>query len=408
MEYIFSERAHLMCPNMYFGIALILPALFDKSRIEESFDTLSKAHPFLNAVLGYEESGNRYFYDIRESSRIRLKFGEDNIDSIDSDKITKQYESDTGYDWDITKEGLLKVTACRSNEDSCFLFVFHHLLADGRGALDLIREFADLYVNGTIPGPVSEKLISSVSDFPKESAMPFISRFLIRHTNKKWKKEEHDPLLYEEYHNYAERFIKDDRIEHSLSITDPEKTGNLIKECRDHSVTVNDLLMARMYLNERTDKIIIAKDLRESLRCYNKGALGNYSTAFSVVVKSKDSDEFRLAARVHQKVRNVLQKPSDLYLVLQCYANMDPELLDAAFMASRGAYDSKSAEFIGKMFFAMDSAKGYSITNLGRIEDSNIKTAYFIPPASPAIKMTQGVLTVNGQMIICSSRRNIS
>ena len=28
-----------------------------------------------------------------------------------------------------------------------------------------------------------------------------------------------------------------------------------------------------------------------------------------------------------------------------------------------------------------------------------------IPPASPAIKKTQGVLTVNGQMMICTSLR---
>ena len=408
MEYIFTERAHLMCPNMYFGIAMILPASYDKSRISEAFDALSKAHPFLNALLGYSASDNRYYYDIRESSQIRLVFGDDSIDSIDSDVITEQYESVTGYDWNITKEGMLKVTAWKSDEDSCFLFVFHHLLADGRGALDLCREFADLYVKGIIPEFISETLISSVSDLPKDSTMPFISRFLIKRAEKKWQKEGHQPLSYDEYHEYADRFVKNDRVKHTLMIADPEQTGEIIRECREHSVTVNDLLMARMYLNEKTDKIIIAKDLRDSLGCYRKGALGNYSTAFSIVAGSKDSDEFELAAQVHRKVQKVLKTPSDLFLVLQCYTNMDPGLLDAAFMASRGAYDSPSAEFIGKMFFAMDSAKGYSITNLGRIENSNIKAAYFIPPASPAIKMTQGVLTVNGRMIICTSRRDNS
>ena len=40
--------------------------------------------------------------------------------------------------------------------------------------------------------------------------------------------------------------------------------------------------------------------------------------------------------------------------------------------------------------------KGYSITNLGRLESENIASACFIPPASPAMKKTQGVLTVNG------------
>ena len=406
MEYIFTERAHLMCPNMYFGIAMILPAGYDRNRIRESFETLSKAHPFLNAHLGYEERDNRYFYDVGESSRIRLECRDDEIDSIASDSIIKQYESDTGYDWDITKEGMLRVTAWKSGEDICFLFVFHHLLADGRGALDLCGEFADLYVEHKTPGFAAEKLISSVSDLPPGSEMPLISRMLIRHADKKWRKEGHQPLSYPAYHDYAERFIQEDRIQHTLAITEPEKTGELITACREHSVTVNDLLMARMYLNEKTDKIIIAKDIREDLGCYKKGALGNYSTAFSVVMKTGEPDEFKVAAKVHRRIREILKKPSALYLVLQCYAGMEPGLLDAAFMASRGAYDSKAAEFIGKMFFALDAARGYSITNLGRTENRNIKAAYFIPPASPAIKVTQGVLTVNGRMIICTSRRD--
>ena len=144
MEYIYTERAHLMCANMYFGIAMILPAKHDRILIEKSFDTLSQAHPFLDAVLGYEESGNRYFYDVKESSKVQLIFADDDIDSIGSEKITEQYESVTCHDRNITKEGMLKVISWTSGKDSCFLFVFHHLLADGRGALDLCRELLQI------------------------------------------------------------------------------------------------------------------------------------------------------------------------------------------------------------------------------------------------------------------------
>lgn len=35
MEYLFTERAHLACPNMCFGIAASLGKTFDKERIEE-------------------------------------------------------------------------------------------------------------------------------------------------------------------------------------------------------------------------------------------------------------------------------------------------------------------------------------------------------------------------------------
>ena len=74
-------------------------------------------------------------------------------------------------------------------------------------------------------------------------------------------------------------------------------------------------------------------------------------------------------------------------------------------ISSYGAFDSKTAKFIGINFFNYDKAKGYSITNLGKIESQNIESAFFIPPASPAIKKTLGVLTVNGTMRICTSAR---
>ncbi len=53
----------------------------------------------------------------------------------------------------------------------------------------------------------------------------------------------------------------------------------------------------------------------------------------------------------------------------------------------------------------MGSPSGYSITNLGKIESSSIENAVFIPPASPAVKKTEGVLTVNGRMNICTGER---
>ena len=34
----------------------------------------------------------------------------------------------------------------------------------------------------------------------------------------------------------------------------------------------------------------------------------------------------------------------------------------------------------------------------------NIKSIMFIPPASPAAKLTLGVVTLNGTMKVCSSR----
>ena len=70
MEYLFTERAHLACPNMCFAIAASLGKAFDKKRIEKTVARLAEAHPFLRARLGYEKETNAYFYDVKEQSQV--------------------------------------------------------------------------------------------------------------------------------------------------------------------------------------------------------------------------------------------------------------------------------------------------------------------------------------------------
>ena len=404
MEHIFTERAHLMCPHMNFGIALSVSSPFDEAGIRETAARLSDAHPFLNALLGYEEEGNVYGYRITESPKTELLLKDREIAGINSPEIMEEYRRLTARDWDLFGEGMLKIAAWPAGEETCFLLVFHHLLADGRGALGLAEELADSYVQNLKPKYAPEKLISSADDFPRESRMPFISRVLIDRANKTQAKEQRT-LSYREYHAFADEFLKSDAVGYTVSRLPREDLDAIRDQCRRNGVTVNDYLLAKMMIGDRTEKVIMACDLRNRLGCYNEGALGIYSTAFSVEVKSKETDPFVLAGAVHEQVQKIMNRPADLYLILQCYANLDPAVLDAAFISCRGDYPDKAGKFIGSMFFGFEDAKGYSITNLGSVESGSITSAFFIPPASPAVRKIQGILTVNGVMTVCTAER---
>ena len=407
MEFLFTESAHLACPNMCFAIAASLGKVFDKERIEECLAGLVGAHPFLRARLGYKKETNAYFYDVKEQSQVQVIFAGELCDEDGDVKIIQQFEKLTVRDWNLFTEGLLKIAVWKAGDKTVLLFVFHHLLADGRGALGLVQEFADFYVDGIEPKAAPEHLITK-KDLPANSKLSFISRALVNHANCQWKKENHQ-LSYEGYHTFADKSLQDDDVEHSLEVVSSDKLADIHVQCKSHKVSINDYLLAKMFTEEKADSIVMACDLRNQLACSNQGALGNYATAFSVKLKQgKFTDStgiFSLAQKVHTQIQKKLASPKDLYLVLQCYASLEPGLLDAAMISSRGAFDSKAAKFIGTTFFNYDKAKGYSITNLGKIESKNIVSAYFIPPASPAIKKTQGVLTVNGVMRICTSQR---
>ena len=409
MQYLFTERAHLMCPNMYFGIVMAVHRPYDESRIRSCMVQLAQAHPFLNALLGYEESRNAYYYNVTEHPHAELFPKDQNIEGTDAPEIMNEYRKLTGYDWNLLEEGMLKLSAWPMGDETCFLLVFHHLLADGRGALILSQELADVYASGRPAAYAEENLISSSADFPKDSRMPFVSRFLVERANKAWRKELKNSggkgVSYPEYHAFADGFLQKDPIKHMLTRITADELDDIRRLCHEHQVTVNDYLLSKMMLEEDTEKLIIACDLRERLDCYKEGTMGNYSTAFSIECRKKDQSLWTLAQEAHAQVQQKLNKPADLYLVLQCYAELEPGLLDAAFISCRGGFHSKAGRFIGGMFFGFNEAKGYSITNLGKIESDSITSAYFIPPASPAIRKIRGVLTVNGEMVICTSER---
>ena len=55
-QYVMSERAHFMCPNMHFGILIELGKNYDKAAVNATLDRMSNAHPFLKALIAYAGS----------------------------------------------------------------------------------------------------------------------------------------------------------------------------------------------------------------------------------------------------------------------------------------------------------------------------------------------------------------
>ena len=55
-----------------------------------------------------------------------------------------------------------------------------------------------------------------------------------------------------------------------------------------------------------------------------------------------------------------------------------------------------------RLILGYEKRTGYSVTNLGNVENPNIEEAVFIPPASPANRKTMGVLSINRRMKKCT------
>ena len=395
-NYVYTERAHFMCPNMHFGIMAKIESNYNEGQLRKSIDTLQKAHPFLQSLIAEETDTGRFYYQIQDGLNIPVLVKEE------AALWQQDYEEISVRGWDVKQECLLKIVVYPNENEFQILFIVHHLLCDGRGLLQLAEEFAGLYANGVIPQFAPERLIQHLNDLPSNSDLPLISKLIIGNANRRWKKEGQQ-VMYEEYSVFERDYIQKHKMKREIFTVCNQELEEILTLCKQHSVTVNNWLIAKMMLEENTDKVVIAADIRDQVKCYRQGAMGNYSTAFSVSVKKNEENVITLAKRVASQVINICRHPQREMLVLACYIHMLPELIDAVAISTLGGFGSKAGTFVGRNMFGYGSQSGYSITNLGKIQSTIIAEAVFIQPASHANKKTWGVLTVNNHMKICTS-----
>lgn len=399
-QYVMSERAHFMCPNMHYGILMEIKKEYDKENVKATLNRMAEAHPFLKSLIAYEDGTENLYYKITDSTQIDLAVKDD------ESQLWADYKNISKQDWNVFENGMLKVYIYPMEQEMKILFITHHLLVDGRGLLEIAQEFADDYVGGKVPEYVEEKLIKNIEDLPQKSSLAGISKMLVKRANNQWKKE-NKLVSYEEYQNFVKDFSKKNPVEYETYDVDDATMAEMVTMCKENGFSMNDILMAHMYLKTGTKKIIIAADIRDKVAGYKKGSLGNFSTAMGIVCKSKTTDVVKMAKEVRKTVQKHLNNNRTLMLVLACYFEMSPTLLDAAAISALGGFESSAAKFVGGGMFGFAEAKSYSITNLGKFENENIKSIMFIPPASPATKLTLGVVTLNGKMMACSSKKSV-
>lgn len=395
-QYLVTERAHFMCPNMHFGILVELKEQYNKQKVLDTLNIQANAHPFLRSTIRYEDTTNKLYYHINDTSMTEF------TELSNKSELWNIIKSLSKKEWNPFLNGLLKVYSFTDTEKMTVLFMAHHLLGDGRSILNIASEFADCYTDKMIPTYVEEYLIQSLDDLPDKSDLPLISKLLIRNVNSKWKKEGR-LVDYQSYSDFVIKYGELHNIEYKEHMITSNTYQDMMKSCKENDISVNDVLMAHMYNKLGTKKLIIAVDIRKHLSCYRQGALGNYATAVSIISKLETSDVYKKAKEIHQLVKKKVGNNRQLMRVLSCYLNMAPGLLDAAAISALNEFDSKAGAFVGSGMFGMAKPESYSLTNLGKIENDNIISAMFIPPASPAVKMTVGVVTVNDNMRICTS-----
>ena len=124
-QYVMSERAHFMCPNMHFGMVMEIDKEYNKEQVEATFLRMAEAHPFLKSLIAYEEGTDKLYYHVTDYSQINIVV-QSNESSLWSD-----YKKISEKDWNVFENGMLRVYIYPKQQGMTLLFAAHHLLVDG-------------------------------------------------------------------------------------------------------------------------------------------------------------------------------------------------------------------------------------------------------------------------------------
>lgn len=391
-KYIFSERPHLMCPNMLIGLKFNVYKEYINLKAQKVLDLIADAHPFLKSTLKHKK--DFIIYSISEKSTIEFHEINNKTDFMNDYKnVSETY-------WDVFNEGLLKIFVYP--QDKCFtvLMVAHHLLGDGKSIAQLMNEFAILYNDGEIHKENERTIISGIKDLPVKSDLTGLNNWYINFLNKKWNKEQHR-ITQKEYKNFFRKFVVQNPVSYMQKIIASDKLQSIILNCKNNDVKVNSAILSAFSIAAETKTIGIGVDIRNKLTSYKEDTIGNFASALSISCKGS-KDCYQRAKTISKRVDKKIKDNRKLMLLLSCYMRMSPLLIDAMFPSCFNGYKSKTAKKAGKMF-GYNKQNNLGITNLGKYKISNIGDVIFIPPASPSNFQTVGVITVNNEMSFCSS-----
>ena len=247
-NYIFTERAHFMCPDMHFGIMAELRAEYDDRKFLNSLEALQKAHPFLQSLIVREEGTDKYYYQKQDFLEIPVTV------KNDADLWQQDYDEISADGWNVMKESLLRMAVYPGENAFRVLFITHHLLCDGRGLLQLVEEFAGCYTDRKEPVFAEECLIRGLEDLPPGSDLSFISKCIVGGVNRRWKKDG-DKVDYVQYREFEKKYIKEHKMKREVSTISGKDLDEIRKTCKDSAVSVNDYLIAGMMVEENINKV---------------------------------------------------------------------------------------------------------------------------------------------------------
>jgi len=231
------ERRFFRSPNQTISIVARLKGYISEDDFKGGLKKVRQQHPFLGVRI-YVDENSEPCYTNEKVPENPLKVVQRTSDGDWNRELLNEYK----IRFKLATGPLARFVLLQSNEISEILIICHHVISDGTSLAILARDLL-LYVGNPDQKvqEMPEPPLATSDNFPIDIKIGKAIRFAIKKLNNLWQKnkinfdeEDEDNIFRAFWDNYNFKII-------SVELGE-EETSNLVKNCRQHGITVNSAL----------------------------------------------------------------------------------------------------------------------------------------------------------------------
>ncbi|MDR0531238.1 MAG: condensation domain-containing protein [Oscillospiraceae bacterium] len=375
----------LHSPSIHVCFRARLTQDFSDEQYRAAAIAVQRRHPVLRRVIARGKDG----YCFAKGGKVSLEF------PADAD-WKAWYARTDAIPFDFEHGPLLKIAVLRGNGGADLVLLGHHILGDGLGFLNLLRDFLAA-LNGTLPGEAQE--------LPEDNTLKKKPDLQLKLTaalvNRKWRQH---PTLFTREDALA--LFRDYRAQNPAGMFLAEESEEwlqaLRRRCKAEGLTVNEAI-ARAFVRALQQqnggqpvRLGCACSLRGNMRTPVDGAMGNFVSGVSAKVSSCEETPAVLRGKLSGNLPAV---------GLQMLHLLDPGLVAAVPFAAYGSFRNWAAQQVAEGAREGTADRSFGLSNLGAQPlgalSFGVEGVWFIPPAFPQSYLVCGVLSCGGGIRFC-------
>jgi NRPS condensation-like uncharacterized protein len=321
------------------------------------------------------------------------------------------YQKTDSVPFDFAKGPLARFCII-TGENTEIIIVGHHLLGDGIGYLNVVKDVLRALDNNIDTTPQIPPAEPADRYFKETVLLDAPTKAYAKALNEEWRanrvrfSEEAYAAFFKEYRKkYAPALF--------MASLEGDDVKKVLKKSKINGLTVNEILAAAFSgalmekLGKKELRLGIAANIRNELVSEPNDCMGNYVTGISATIHSDPAGSFiayakAIAALVREQLGNVKNR----HLVVHFLNEFDKDLIEATMPAAYGTFDHPAAKKLAELIGEQAENKGLGLSNLGRhavsdYEHIAVMDIQFIGPAFPANLVTMGVITVHDKLNVC-------